>query len=527
MAVNEPAKAVTPESPPSSEGPKAPDSDAFKTRSVIDGWALLGSALVAVLVVLVNYVSFRRYERWDLTRDRIFTLSERTDKLLAGLTQPVDVYVFMGASEPTYQELRELVTRYKAKSDKITAHFVDPDREPTKFRVLSEKFGVRAGVGENGEASAELAALLVSGEKRWVINRDDLLEVDFDSLEGEGRNLKVKSVKTEQALSGALVQVTSGRPTKVCLTEGHGEREFEEGTARGLLPMREELKRENIVSEALTTQGKAALPKECDAIFVLGPTKSFSADEAAALKRYLDAGGNLLLALDPVISGESLVSTGLEELAQAHGIGIDADVSVELDEQALLSPSPVEHFVVRNYGEHKIVRSLAQLHLPVVMTLARSLSLASGGEAVALLKTSDKAYGETGLAQLAAGDDLKAGEGDVKGPLMLGAVVDTKPPKQEGAASQGGGRLVVLGDSDWLDPAFLRQPQLANIDLLSGITGYLCEREALVAIAPRKVEGQAMLITEEGFASVFWRVVVLLPLSLLVLGVGVWLQRRQ
>lgn len=526
--MSEPIKAAEPTPPADAKELRAARaSGALKPAGKIDGWALLGSALVAVLVVLVNYISFRRYERWDLTQDRIFTLSERTDKLLAGLPRPVDIYVFMGASEPSYQELRELVTRYKAKTDKITAHFVDPDREPTKFRVLSEKFGVRVGVGESGEASAELAALVVSGEKRWVINRDDLLEVDFDSLEGEGRNLKVKSVKTEQALSGALVQVTSGRATKVCITEGHGERSFEDGTARGLLPMREELKRENIESEVLSTQGKENLPKECDAIFVLGPTKSFSADEATALKKYLDAGGSLLLALDPVISGEALAPTGLEELAQAHGIGVDADVTVELDEQALLSPSPVEHFVVRNYGEHKAVRSLSQLHLPVVMTLARSLSLSQGGEAQALLKSSDKAYGETGLAQLAAGDDLKPGDGDVRGPLTLGAVVDTKPAKQEGGPAPKGGRLVVLGDSDWLDPSFLRQPQLANIDLLSGITGYLCERDALVAIAPRKVEGQAILITEEGFASVFWRVVVLLPLSMLVLGVGVWLQRRQ
>lgn len=498
-----------------------------KARASIDGWAILGSALVAILVVLVNYVSFRRYQRWDLTQDRIFTLSERTDKLLAGLDRPVDIYVFMGANEPTYQELRELVTRYKAKTDKITAHFVDPDREPTRFKVLSEKFGVRAGVGEDGAASAELAALVLSGDKRWVINRDDLLEIDFDSLEGEGRNLKVKSVKTEQALSGALVQVTSGRATKVCVTEGHGEWSLEEGGKRGLIALKDELKRENIVAEALSTQGKAELPKECDAIYVLGPTKAFGADESAALKRYLDAGGNLLLALDPVISGEQLLPTGLEELAQAYGIGIDSDVTVELDEQALLSPSPVEHFVVRNYGDHKIVRALSSMHIPMVMNLARSLSIKEGSEADKLVKTSDKAYGETGLAQLAAGDDLKPGDGDVKGPLTLAAVVDTKPPKQEGAPSQGGGRLVVVGDSDWLDPTLMQQSQLANIDFVAGVTGYLAEREALVAIAPRKVSGQAILITEEGFVSVFWRVVVLLPLAMAVLGVGVWLQRRQ
>ena len=107
-----------------------------------------------------------------------------------------------------------------------------------------------------------------------------------------------------------------------------------------------------------------------------------------------------------------------------------------------------------------------------------------------MLKTSDKAYGETDLAQLSAGDDLKPGEGDLKGPLTLAAAVDTKPEKKEGEKKSHGGRVVVVGDSNWLGPTLLRQPELANVDLLASITGYLCEREALVAIAPRKVEGQ-------------------------------------
>jgi hypothetical protein len=81
-----------------------------KTRPSFDGWALATTALVAVLVVLVNYVSARRYERWDLTRDRLFTLSERTDNLLKGLAKPVDIYVFLGSGEPSYQDLRELVS---------------------------------------------------------------------------------------------------------------------------------------------------------------------------------------------------------------------------------------------------------------------------------------------------------------------------------------------------------------------------------------------------------------------------------
>ena len=112
-------------------------------------------------------------------------------------------------------------------------------------------------------------------------------------------------MKTEQALSGALVQVTSGRATKVCITDGHGEWSLDAGGERALLIMKDELKRENIETEALATRGKSSLPKECDAIFVLGPIKAFSSEESEALKKYVDAGGNLLLALDPVISGET------------------------------------------------------------------------------------------------------------------------------------------------------------------------------------------------------------------------------
>jgi hypothetical protein len=86
--------------------------------------------------------------------------------------------------------------------------------------------------------------------------------------------------------------------------------------------------------------------------------------------------------------------------------------------------------------------------------------------------------------------------------------------------------MIVLGDSDWLAPTYLQQPQLANVDLLSSLTGFLTERDALVSIAPRKLDAQSVMITEEGLLGILLRVVVFMPLAALVLGVGVWWQRR-
>jgi hypothetical protein len=161
------------------------------------------------------------------------------------------------------------------------------------------------------------------------------------------------------------------------------------------------------------------------------------------------------------------------------------------------------------------------------MQLARSISVAQGSEAEPLLKASDKAYGETSLNQLTAGDDLKPGEGDLKPPVTLAVAVDTRPEAPEGGERKLGGRMIVMGDSEWISPQFIQQGQVANIDLLSSVTGYLTEREALVSIAPRKINAQSIVITEEGLFGVFLRVVVLMPLAVLVLGVGVWWQRRQ
>jgi hypothetical protein len=487
-------------------------------------WTLGGTALFALIVVLVNYISFRRFERWDLTRDGLYTLSGRTDELLKGLDKPVDIYLFMSAGEPNFQDMKELISRYRAKSDKITAHFVDPDREPSKFRMLAERFGVRVALQENGQTEAELAALVTSGEKRWSITRDDLVNLDMDSVSDSPNEAKI-DVKTEQALSGAIVQVTSGRSTKVCFASGHGEWTLD-GAERSLSAVREELKRENIDVEAFETRGKTEVPKTCDALFVLGPQKAFSSEESALLKGYLDQGGNLLLALDPVISGDQLLATGLEDLASAFGVKVDADVLVELDPQRLLTPSPVEAFLVASFGDHVTVKPLTVLGAPVVMQLARTLSISEGSQAEVLMRSSDKAYGESQISQLTAGDDLKPGEGDVKGPAVLAVAVATRKKEEGDKKEAGGGRMIVMTDSDWVAPELLTQPQVANVDWLGSATGFLTQRDALISIAPRKLNARSVLITEDGLFGIFLRVVLLMPLATAVLGLGVWWQRR-
>jgi hypothetical protein len=100
---------------------------------------------------------------------------------------------------------------------------------------------------------------------------------------------------------------------------------------------------------------------------------------------------------------------------------------------------------------------------------------------------------------------------------------DLKPEETEGPEP---GRLLVVGDSDWLSGELLENPQLSNIDLLSATAGWLTQREALINIAPRKTKAQAVIMSDADLVNLLFRVVVLFPLAAFIAGFGVWWSRR-
>ena len=55
---------------------------------------LLQLLVVAAIVLMVNYLSFRHFKRWDLSRDQKYALSSQTRNLLVNLKKPVRAVIF-------------------------------------------------------------------------------------------------------------------------------------------------------------------------------------------------------------------------------------------------------------------------------------------------------------------------------------------------------------------------------------------------------------------------------------------------
>src|ERR1051326_9166078 len=96
---------------------KTPAMGEATKRQLVFGSTLGAAALLALaLVLLVNWLGFRHYHRFDWTHSRLYTLSSKTTSVLAGLQHDVQVTVLMDEQSPVFAATRELLDRYQAAS---------------------------------------------------------------------------------------------------------------------------------------------------------------------------------------------------------------------------------------------------------------------------------------------------------------------------------------------------------------------------------------------------------------------------
>ncbi len=475
-----------------------------------------------VLLVMANYISSRHYHRGDWTRGGFRELSGKTVKVLQDLDQDVDVVVFISNASRVYADLKEILTRYAAVSRRLDLEFVDPDLEPARFRMLQKKYKVRSGMVDEFTEMSEQVVVVRSGENTKFVDVEQMTEVDFSEDFMYSGEAEIKGFKAEEALTGAILQVTSGETLTVCFLEGHGEWSATSWEEEGIGGAVEFLRRDNYEIESFDLREKKAVPEECAAAVVAGPGRPLPGDDVEKLQAYLKTGGNLLLFLEPVIDGEDILPTGLEGLLEKVGVGTANALAVETDSKRLLVGGGVGIFVSPDYGDHPIVAPIDKFLS--LWTLARPMTLIEGSKAspAALVRTSESSWGEKHIAESDSDDGVQKDEADVAGPLVLG--VASRLPD---AGPDAGGRVVVYGDVHLLASGLVDDPTWVNRELFTGAVAWLTERETLISIPPKEVERYEATLTARDIVVMLVWVLVTIPGLVLVAGIYVWFRRRR
>jgi len=526
-------------------------------RKVIEGSTLgVGVIMALVLFGMLNYLAHRHYQRFDWTSSQLYSLSEKSRAIVADLDQEIEAVIFLSPASEVYAAVDELLTRYEAANPRFfKKRVIDPAKNLLAARRLVEQYQIeRSNV-----------IVIATEDDRRVIDEYDLAEYDYSGAQ-YGQPPTLKEFKGEQQITSAILALVEARKPRILFTTGHGEAPLEDpGTPRSLSQAQALLGRDNFEIEEWSSLGKLEVPPDADLVVIAGATTNLLEPELEVLKRYLDAGGRMLLLLDPAFSGTELVDLGLDEWLAGYGIAIGDDIVIDPENQ--LPFFGAETIFTDSYGFHPIVESLEQTRTRVLFPLARSVGKheeAPGElEITELVKTSSSGWGETNLAAL---DQVGLDDDDVAGPVPLGVAVSFKiepesPPSPEetdlgeadpetpeapdagdeedlfdpdaemaegetaAPSTAAEGRLVVFGDLDFASDAQIANA--ANSVLLVNTLNWLVKREQLIAIEGRRPQ-ETRLSMSGSELSVIWLVVlIILPGMSVILGISVFIGRRR
>lgn len=471
---------------------------------------VLSLALAAILVGLLNYLSFRHYLRVDLTRSQFYALSDKTLQLLRSLPADVDILVLFSPDHSAYDDIVNLLKEYTYHGHRLRVEFVDPHRQLSRAKELSARYDV---------SDSGVVLFTCEGRTRTLSDRD-LVRYTYDTSSLDTRP-DATLFLGEVEFSSAIKAVAEDERPVVYVLRGHGERDPGDfDPYRGYSGIVEAMRRDNIDLRPLVFGELRAVPADASALLIAGPTRKLSQPEIDLVARYLDQNGRLMILLD---HGQE---TGLEPLLEDWGLQARNDLAVD----ATRTLPGMRDLVVTSYEAHPITRALQGAddkmvtiyHLPRPIEPADSAANGPATERLRvtpLVTTSDAGWAETDVEQQPMRFDPGT---DRPGPVAIAAAVE-RGAEPGIDAELPPARMVVFGDSDFVSNGALTG---GNADLFLSAMNWLLEREELMAIDAKPVEMYRLVLSEKQLWAIFWLAVAGLPGVVALLGLVVWLGRR-
>ncbi|MCC6356776.1 MAG: GldG family protein [Verrucomicrobiae bacterium] len=475
------------------------------SRTVIGSNVAVSLALACLLAGMLNYLSFRHYETFDLSATGSFTLSDKTRHLLRSLESPVRISMIFSADSVGYTEVKGLLERYRDEgSGRVRLEVVDRFVERARAEALAAEFRL---------ASEQDVVVVRAGEDHRAIPASEMVQPDTGPPFGD----RIGSFHVEDRVTSAIASLVSGRRKKIYFTTGHGEADVSSKEDGGLSQLGDNIGRDNADVASLNLLIQQQVPQDADVLVIVGPRSPFQPQEIELLNGYISRGGNLLIMLDP---GNP---HGLGPLLERLGVIARDEVAVWPARVAGV-PVLVQTVPAETYGDHPIVSRFNKVNLLFhnALSFARAPTTDKGGAKITELALSPaSAWGEAdGLSETARFDEGR----DHRGPLCLAVAVDSGRVGNE-KVDLAGARLVAIGCSSIFTNEGLRRSPVAS-DLARNAIGWMARQEQLIGIAPKQPRRYGYSLSVAQLATLGLLVGCVIPASVLLIGAAAWFHRR-
>jgi len=269
-----------------------------------------GLYLIGVLggVIIVNISAQYVYHRFDFTKDKRFTLTDKTKSLLYSTNKPILITVFLDGELPAaFKRLRtgvkDLLLDYKAYSkSEIKIVFVDPLANLNP----AEQDTVINNLYQNGIEATNLSVKTENGLTQKLVFPMAMVESDgkqmpvklFQNFELGGNyedNINRSIENLEYAFTSSIKKVIAGENPRIGFTESNGElSDLQLYDAIHTLSNSYEVGRVNLNS--ITKEGLDKLKL----LIIAKPTKAFTESEKYKINYFVMNGGRVVWSIDQV-----------------------------------------------------------------------------------------------------------------------------------------------------------------------------------------------------------------------------------
>ena len=267
-------------------------------------------AIIIVVIIVANVIGNSFFHRFDLTKDKRYTLSQTSLNIIKNVKEPMILDVFLegefpGEFKKLQTETQQILEEFKAYNSNIDFQFINPLEDEEHADTIMASFmergltPINVTLDDKGKQTQEVVF-------PWAIatyqDRSTKVPLLKNLMGATTAEKVVSSVQhLEYAFANAINTVSKAKQKKVAVIKGNGELHD--------LQIADFLKqvRENYHIAPVTLDSVAANPngtlshlKGYDLAIIAKPTEQFSDAEKMVLDQFVINGGKTMWLIDQV-----------------------------------------------------------------------------------------------------------------------------------------------------------------------------------------------------------------------------------
>jgi gliding-associated putative ABC transporter substrate-binding component GldG len=262
------------------------------------------------ILVVLNVLGTLFFHRFDLTKDKRYTLSPTSLGIVKQVQNPLSIKIYMAGDLPAdfrrlQQETKQLLEEFQAYNSNIVFEFVDPleneeeSDELTKSLFQKGLTPINITVDDKGKQSQAMVF-------PWAVAVYNNKEVNIPLLKNiMGASTTQKVIGSiqhlEYSIADAINKITKDKQKKVAIIKGNGELK-----ERHIANMLKQIHESYLIgpftldSVAKNPNGTLRELKKYDLAIISKPTEKFSDEEKEVLDQFIMNGGKTLWLIDQV-----------------------------------------------------------------------------------------------------------------------------------------------------------------------------------------------------------------------------------